>query len=106
MSDATVHLEFTATCSLVAPYPARDSACRMSGAQSLPDQVARLEWHGIRPDRPSERSPRSCRGIHGTSGSGEITSRGARGFPGPGADHPTFAAARADRPDLRWMIPA
>ena len=97
MSEATVHPETSAACSLDAPYIARDSACMISGAQSHPDPVARLEWHGERPDRPSERSPRSSRGIHGTSESVEATARGARGFPGPAADLPTFAAAREDQ---------
>src|SRR5512135_1347902 len=44
--EATVHPESAATHSLVAPYPAWDSGCMMSGAQSHPDPVARLEWLG------------------------------------------------------------
>src|SRR5688500_5624501 len=51
MSDETVHPEFVATCSLVAPTPRGDQLIMMSGAQSHPDSVAHLDWHGERADR-------------------------------------------------------
>src|SRR3954463_8509266 len=57
MPEATVHPASATPCPLVALYPARDSGCTMSGAQSHPGPGARLEWLGNVPTGPRSGAP-------------------------------------------------